>query len=135
LLKIATEAVGKSNITTGLNVSADSFYSSQGRQDPRFADENKNLIETIQKRYPNAATLEMESFLLLHLAACSGQKADGKTVDPQLKIRAAAMTMIFADRFGGEFISPAVVEKMEASGGKACLDALVKSSSAKSSKL
>ncbi|KAJ3064949.1 hypothetical protein HDU99_004316, partial [Rhizoclosmatium hyalinum] len=122
--KIA-DAVGKKNVATGLNVTADSFYSSQARLDPRFADENQTLIETIHKRYPNAITLEMESYMLLHLAACSGKREDG-SIDPTLKIRAAACTMIFADRVGGAFISgPEATEKLEASGGKACLEALI----------
>ncbi|KAJ3064948.1 hypothetical protein HDU99_004315, partial [Rhizoclosmatium hyalinum] len=118
------EAAGADNVATGLNVTADSFYSSQARYDPRFPDDNQQLVETIQKRYPNAITLEMESFMLLHLAACSGRKADG-SVDPQLRIRAAATTMIFADRLGGEFITYEVTEKLEALAGKACLETLV----------
>ncbi|KAJ3076418.1 hypothetical protein HDU98_003281 [Podochytrium sp. JEL0797] len=124
LLARITESAGKENVATGLNVTADSFYSSQARQDPRFPDENAKLLETIQHAYPTAITLEMESYMLLHLAACSGRQVDG-SVDPALRIRAAAATMIFADRLGGAFITPEVTERMEELGGKACLDALV----------
>ncbi|KAI9336293.1 nucleoside phosphorylase domain-containing protein [Obelidium mucronatum] len=108
-IKIAS-SVGASNTVMGLNVTADSFYSSQARVDPRFADENQSLIEGILKEHKDAITLEMESFMLLHLASCAGRRLDGSK-DPQLQIRAAAATMIFADRTGGGFITPAVVEK------------------------
>ncbi|KAJ7062161.1 nucleoside phosphorylase domain-containing protein [Mycena amicta] len=51
------------------NASADSFYSSQGRQ-TSFPDRNENLIEHLQATVPNLATFEMETFWLYHLAAC-----------------------------------------------------------------
>jgi len=43
-----------------VNASADSFYSSQGRQTTLFEEENEN--------HPKVQTLEMETFLLNHLA-------------------------------------------------------------------
>jgi uridine phosphorylase len=51
-----------------VNASADSFYSSQGRQTTLFEDENENLIAEVRKRHPKVQTLEMETFLLNHLA-------------------------------------------------------------------
>ncbi|KAF7304386.1 Uridine phosphorylase [Mycena chlorophos] len=51
------------------NASADSFYSSQGRQ-TSFPDRNEYLIEHLQKTVPNLATFEMETFWIYHLAAC-----------------------------------------------------------------
>jgi uridine phosphorylase len=49
-------------VKKGINVSADSFYASQGRIDPWFDDENTELISDVKARYVDAMTLEMESF-------------------------------------------------------------------------
>ncbi|RYG66145.1 hypothetical protein EON64_10420 [archaeon] len=68
LVKYLTEAIGGEHVVTGVNVTADSFYSSQGRIDDRFDDRNEGMIELIRKTYPNAQSLEMESFTLMHLA-------------------------------------------------------------------
>ncbi|KAJ3131404.1 hypothetical protein HK101_004723, partial [Irineochytrium annulatum] len=65
------DAVGRDRIVTGVNATADSFYSSQGRQDPMFDDENSNLIDAVIAAHPEAMTLEMECFMLLHLARCA----------------------------------------------------------------
>ncbi|KZT00892.1 purine and uridine phosphorylase [Laetiporus sulphureus 93-53] len=51
-----------------MNASADSFYSSQGRI-TSFPDHNETLIHTMKARHPDLATLEMETFHILHLAA------------------------------------------------------------------
>ncbi|KAJ3246409.1 hypothetical protein HDU78_007126 [Chytriomyces hyalinus] len=127
LVQKLNEFVGSGKVSTGLNVTADSFYCSQARKDVRFPDANSDLLATVHARYPSAVTLEMESFMLLHLAKCSGRNApgNGATVEPELSIRAAATTMIFADRLGGAFITPEQVEELEVSAGKACLEALV----------
>ncbi|RHZ67789.1 hypothetical protein Glove_299g31 [Diversispora epigaea] len=58
-------------IHTGLNATCDSFYSSQGREDGNFADHNKELFTYIKKKHPQAESLEMETFILYHLAKCS----------------------------------------------------------------
>jgi len=50
-----------------VNASADSFYSSQGRQ-TSFPDHNEHLIEYMLKRVESLASLEMETFHILHLA-------------------------------------------------------------------
>ncbi|KAI0762336.1 purine and uridine phosphorylase [Fomes fomentarius] len=52
-----------------LNASADSFYSSQGRQ-TSFPDHNADLIARLTTTYKDLATLEMETFHILHLASC-----------------------------------------------------------------
>jgi len=52
-----------------VNASADSFYSSQGRQ-TSFPDANENLLEYLENKVKDLGTLEMETFHLLHLAAC-----------------------------------------------------------------
>ncbi|GAA5945090.1 hypothetical protein JCM3775_000906 [Rhodotorula graminis] len=96
-----------------LHASADCFYSSQGRIDRNFQDDNETLIDDLVKANPDCASLEMESAHLLHLSHLSPN------------IRAAACHMVFADRTGGAFIDPAVVEELEPKVGRACLDALV----------
>ncbi|KAJ7620951.1 nucleoside phosphorylase domain-containing protein [Roridomyces roridus] len=66
---------GKPIVPSTTNASADSFYSSQGRQ-TSFPDQNENLIELLQESVNDLATFEMETFWLYHLAACwSGRKA------------------------------------------------------------
>ncbi|EIN14751.1 purine and uridine phosphorylase [Punctularia strigosozonata HHB-11173 SS5] len=55
-------------VSDTINASADSFYSSQGRQ-TSFPDHNADLIDEIQSSVPGVATLEMETFHILHLAA------------------------------------------------------------------
>ncbi|TFK86183.1 purine and uridine phosphorylase [Polyporus arcularius HHB13444] len=52
-----------------LNASADSFYSSQGRQ-TSFPDHNADLIARLTAQHTDLATLEMETFHILHLASC-----------------------------------------------------------------
>jgi len=60
----------KAEILAGtVNASADSFYSSQGRQ-TSFPDHNSDLLPDLQRSVPDVATLEMETFHLFHLAAC-----------------------------------------------------------------
>ncbi len=59
-----------------VNASADSFYGSQGRIDGAFLDANANLIDVIRERRPGVATLEMETFVLNHLAAAANDAID-----------------------------------------------------------
>ena len=71
-----------------VNASADSFYGSQGREDAAFLDANANLIEVLQQRHPGISTLEMETFVLNHLAMCAA-------VSPEApKIRTGAVQMM-----------------------------------------
>jgi len=50
-----------------VNASADSFYSSQGRQ-TSFPDHNSHLINRLLSQINGLASLEMETFHMLHLA-------------------------------------------------------------------
>ena len=45
-------------VNEGTNITADSFYSSQGRFDPSFNDENDRLISEVLKKYPKAITMD-----------------------------------------------------------------------------
>lgn len=55
-------------VSNTVNASADSFYASQGRQ-TSFPDHNETLIDHLMDTVPSLATLEMETFHLLHLAS------------------------------------------------------------------
>ncbi|KAJ6555215.1 nucleoside phosphorylase domain-containing protein [Mycena vulgaris] len=134
------------------NASADSFYSSQGRQ-TSFPDQNEALIEHLQASVKDLATFEMETFWLYHLAACwSGRKSTSggdhapplaagpvqpTTSQPSVAkvlpnvlaghdtvIRAAAAQMVFASRTSQDFITPEQVAILEDWTGKGVLDAL-----------
>lgn len=58
------------NTYQGINATADSFYSSQGRQDISFGDENQKLIESVLEKYPDCETLEMEVFYRIYWFMC-----------------------------------------------------------------
>ncbi|KAF9457116.1 nucleoside phosphorylase domain-containing protein [Collybia nuda] len=138
-----------------VNASADSFYSSQGRQ-TSFPDQNADLIAQLQASTPDLATLEMETFHLYHLAACwgGGNSPSAKSADPPLAtgpvkpvaslskspassatsprlaspdsvIRAAAAQMIFASRTSQGFITPDQVTEVERWTGLGVLNALI----------
>ena len=102
-------------MSKGLNVTADSFYSSQGRVTPQFWDDNQDLIARIHKMYPDAQSLEMETFVLFHLAASCRKD----------RIYAAGCAMVFADRISNDFISKSKVEQLEAQAGRAVLESIV----------
>ncbi|RUP44154.1 nucleoside phosphorylase domain-containing protein [Jimgerdemannia flammicorona] len=105
-------------ITGGLNATTDSFYSTQGRSDPAFRDDNERLVEEILPRErPGTDALEMETAALFHLARCA---------NPKNPVRAAATMMVFANRVTNEFITPEVVDLLEPAAGKAVLEALIK---------
>ncbi|SNX85994.1 related to Purine-nucleoside phosphorylase [Melanopsichium pennsylvanicum] len=113
-----------------VNASADSFYGSQGRIDPAFVDANANLMDVIKERRPGVATLEMETFLLNHLAAAANDAFDlakeaGQEPVHKGRIRTGAVQMIFANRNTSAFISPEECETLELWAGKSVLEALV----------
>ncbi|GJN92571.1 hypothetical protein Rhopal_005601-T1 [Rhodotorula paludigena] len=105
-----------------LHASADCFYSSQGRIDRNFADDNDTLIDDLVAKNPDCSSLEMETAHLFHLASISRPSATPS------RIRAAACHMVFAGRRGdgtGDFIDPDVVADLEPKVGRACLDAII----------
>ncbi|KAN0060805.1 hypothetical protein ACQY0O_007464 [Thecaphora frezii] len=111
-----------------LNASADSFYGSQGRTDPSFLDANANLIDILHERHPDLSTLEMETFVLNHLAASANAALDnvapGEPVPQTGRIRTGAVQMIFANRTNSAFISPDECHKLEIWAGLSVLQAL-----------
>lgn len=116
LLAACSDQVGPDLVVQGLNATADSFYSSQGRTGPHFQDFNNNLIEDMLARYPNLVSLEMETFHLLDLARCS----EGNS------LQAAAFCIAAAERYSNKFISKELMTEREKQGGIAALTALVK---------
>lgn len=118
-LSVALESHSSAKVISGgLNATADSFYSSQGRQDPAFHDDNEDLIDVVLPRErPGTDSLEMETATLFHLAQCANKE------NP---IRAAAAMMTFANRVTNEFIVPEVVQWLEPAAGRAVLETLIK---------
>ena len=62
LMENFKEIVGKDKVKGVMNCTADSFYCSQGRPDPNYEDLNEDLIDELKEKYPEAVTLEMETF-------------------------------------------------------------------------
>jgi len=106
-----TAALGDSRVVEGLNLSCDSFYSSQGRIDEHFEDKNGALLDQVSSL--EAISMEMESFQLLHLAACS-----------KGSIRACTSAIIAASRLSGAAITNDMLLETEKVGGRAILEAV-----------
>lgn len=107
--------LGENMVAEGVNVTADSFYGSQGRDDPRFNDRNKGLIDELLKRHPEAVSMEMETFQLLHMA---------QSCRPAGSMRASAAVVNVANRPTGAVVSEEGLKRAEREGGLAILRAL-----------
>ncbi len=88
-------------------------FTLQGRVSASFDDRNEQLLTTLTQQYPNALSLEMETFHLLDLARCSGGK-----------IKAAAVAIALAERYTNDFIAASEIEKLEKQAGLAALTTL-----------
>ncbi|MFK7873569.1 MAG: hypothetical protein AB8C84_10485 [Oligoflexales bacterium] len=99
----------------GLDVTCDEFYASQGREDANFLDKNENLIDSIQKQYPDVVSLQMETFKLYDLA----QRAKNR------KIYAVAAAIVVAQRSSNDFLDDATKEAREIDLGRAAMNALI----------
>lgn len=114
LVAALTEHIGTDSFRTGTNVTAESFYSSQGRIDPNFDDDNSNINALLVGHYPTARSLEMESYWLLHLAQCS-----------KVPIKATAAAMVLSCRPTGHVVDGPRIDELERKGGLAILQALI----------
>jgi len=154
-LQAACPTDSQTNIINDIvNASADSFYSSQGRQ-TSFPDHNEYLIPHLLKTVKDLGSLEMETFHLYHLArsymprsiaTTSAQQSPLATsaVSPSLettqssqtavpsqimspppRIRAAAAQMVFAARLSKDFITPDEVVALERWTSLGILEALI----------
>ncbi|KAL4094818.1 hypothetical protein PRIC1_010471 [Phytophthora ramorum] len=101
------------DILDGLNATACSFYSSQGRLDSAFDDHNEQLVEDLAKSHPALVTVEMETFHLLDLA----QRSRGS-------IQATAAVLVVANRLTGQVVEPDVLKALELYWGQAILETI-----------
>jgi len=100
-------------VVIGLDITADSFYSSQGRVDANFDDRNATLIDELITNHPQCVSLQMETFHLLHLARLSFGK-----------IYVAACAIVLAQRRSNAFLDNKSKHNLELLAGKACLNSL-----------
>lgn len=89
------------------------FYGIQGRVDENFDDRADGFLNRLQAEQPDAASMEMESFMLLDLARCS-----------KGTVKAAATAIVVANRPTGGVVDGATLLHVESMGGKAVLQAL-----------
>ncbi|KAG0011723.1 hypothetical protein BGZ80_000461 [Entomortierella chlamydospora] len=132
LIKNMSAKLGKEHVWSGINATADSFYSSQGRQDNNFVDDNQDLFTELIKHEPNTMTLEMETFVLYHLAKTStgaslvgSQALVNGSIKKTSSIKAGACMMVFAQRKTNAFISKEDVVRVEPLAGEAVFESLI----------
>jgi len=113
LKKCLEESVVNHKVMEAMDVTCDSFYSSQGRLDPSFNDRNSNLVDTLLEKYPDVGSLQMETFHMLHLARLS-----------TVNIETAACVIVLAQRRSNEFLDMESKHQLEEMSGIACLRAL-----------
>jgi uridine phosphorylase len=100
-------------VLTGTNVTAESFYSSQGRIHEMFDDQNDALITEVCQKVENAATMEMETFMLLHLAKCCNEP-----------FYASSCAIVVANRTDNSTVDGETLGEVERLGGLAVLEAV-----------
>jgi uridine phosphorylase len=93
LVAACTEHGGADGVVEGLDATADSFYSSQGRTGGHFEDGNEAVVEQLMAQHPQLVSLEMETFHLLDLARCS-----------RGSIKAAAFCIAAAERYSNRWV-------------------------------
>eukprot|EP00792_Barthelona_sp_PAP020_P005069 TRINITY_DN2479_c0_g1_i1.p1 TRINITY_DN2479_c0_g1~~TRINITY_DN2479_c0_g1_i1.p1 ORF type:complete len:292 (+),score=98.68 TRINITY_DN2479_c0_g1_i1:176-1051(+) len=103
----------------GCNVSADTFYGSQGRQTPHFRDDNENLVDWIVEQDDEITNLEMETFHLYDLCKLVDSEKFGK-------MYASSMAIVIAQRRSDEFIIAEKKHQLEIMCGKIALETLIK---------
>ena len=81
--------------------------------DDNFDDQAEGLLTRLQEVQPDAASMEMESFMLLDLARCS-----------KGTVKAAATAIVVANRPTGGAVDGTTLLHVESMGGKAVLQAL-----------
>jgi len=124
LLKVFEEELVKSvslfnpkhRVVRAGDVTADSFYSTQGRIDPHFDDQNADLIDIITSTYPEAVSIQMETYVMYYLSKICYTK----------DIASAACGIVLAQRKSGEFLDHDSKHGLEKCAGIASLDALIR---------
>jgi hypothetical protein len=105
----------KDHILEGINITADSFYSSQGRHDPNFYDDNESLLNQIKDKYPAARSVEMETYQLFHLSLPTCSKTP---------IFSTAASIILVNRGNEDTLDMESLDLLERQGGIAILKAI-----------
>ena len=103
------------SVITGVDATADSFYSSQGRRGEDFSDFNDGLLAAVESAVPGVASLQMETFYLHDLARASR---------PGRRIAACGAAIVVWSRLTGAATSAADVACLELRAGLAALDTL-----------
>ena len=104
--------LGEARVLEALNASATSFYDAQGRDDPAFRDDNGGVLAALRAKHARVASMEMESFTLLHLAACCDT------------IKAATCAVVAANRVTGAVVDTDAFRAAERASGVAVLKAI-----------
>jgi|EP00624_Nannochloropsis_granulata_P003173 uridine phosphorylase len=115
LVSELTAELGPASVTQGMNASACSFYSSQGREDTLFDDRNMDVLDTLRVQHPSLLSMEMETFQLFALANAS-----------RGTVRAAAASIGVANRPTGDVCGKSVLSYLEVAGGTAVVRALAR---------
>jgi len=107
------------SVVRGGDVTACSFYGSQGRTGHGFDDRNESLVSDVLALHPDALSMQMETFHLFDLAENVAEGIGG--------VHAGAAAIVLAERDTNAFIDVDLVDGLERTGGRACLAALVNS--------
>eukprot|EP00702_Spironucleus_salmonicida_P006383 EST47674.1 Phosphorylase superfamily protein [Spironucleus salmonicida] len=113
LLMAECKKTGK-KVYDGHNISACSFYSSQGRTDANFQDHNEALIDYLVGQIPDLVGIEMESAHLIDLARIA-----------TVPIYAAAGQLVLAQRKSQAFLSNDEKHAVEREIGIAALETAI----------
>jgi hypothetical protein len=108
-------------VTRAVDLTADSFYSSQGRTGKYFADRNEGLIDEIERQVPDAGCFQMETFHMYDLAAASQEVPELKAG----KVKAAAGCIVLVNRHSDAILDKPDVPKLEHAAGEAAIAAMV----------
>jgi len=99
---------------SGLDITCDGFYATQGRHDVNFDDRNERLIEQLQTRFPGSVSLQMETYQLFHLADIVRRR----------RIHCTAAAIVLAQRNSTHFLQADKKQTLEQASGLAVLNAL-----------
>lgn len=100
-------------VQTGLTLSCDSYYSSQGRVNPDFDDRNENLMDYLVNKLTNLKAIEMESYHLVYLSKIA-----------KTEIVTASVVFVLAQRFSNKFLGNKEKESIEKIVGEAIFSSL-----------
>ena len=120
--KVPVDPAVKYGVQAGMDATADSFYSSQGRASPGdpFKDLNKGLLDRLLARYPKLCSMQMETFHLIDLA----ERTQAGPVSQ--RVRASGGAIVLTNRFIQNVAGAEDVRALESMGGRAALKALAR---------